>query len=396
MRHVDIAVVGGGLAGSTAAAMLGRAGISAVLIDPHDIYPPDFRCEKLDGDQVATLSKTGLAPAVLAASTHDGDVWVARYGRVVDRRPSDQRGILYDTLVNTIRAEIPAHVEQRVAKVASIATSGDRQRLTLSSGEEISARLALLANGLNVGFGRALGLTREIISACHSITVGFDIKPARGATFDFPALTYYTELPARRVAYLTLFPIGATMRANLLVYRDMRDPWLKRMRDEPRAAMREIMPRLERTVGAFEVTGPVQIRPADLYVTHGVEQPGIVLVGDAFATSCPAAGTGTGRVFTDVERLCNVHIPAWLATPGMGFDKIADFYADPVKRTCDVRSHDKAYHVRSLSLDTTPLWRARRVARFAAGIGMNVVRRARRPRHLVTPAAEPLPPSLNA
>ena len=35
MRYTDIAIIGGGLAGSTAAAMLGRAGISTVLIDPH-------------------------------------------------------------------------------------------------------------------------------------------------------------------------------------------------------------------------------------------------------------------------------------------------------------------------------------------------------------------------
>ena len=62
-----------------------------------------------------------------------------------------------------------------------------------------------------------------------------------------------------------------------------------------------------------------------------MRQAGVVLVGDAFATSCPAAGTGTGKVFTDVERLCNVHIPRWLATPGMGADKIAAFYDDPVK-----------------------------------------------------------------
>jgi 2-polyprenyl-6-methoxyphenol hydroxylase-like FAD-dependent oxidoreductase len=42
MRYTDIAIVGGGLAGSTTAAMLGRAGISAILIDPHPVYPPTF------------------------------------------------------------------------------------------------------------------------------------------------------------------------------------------------------------------------------------------------------------------------------------------------------------------------------------------------------------------
>src|SRR4051794_31813335 len=107
MHRTDIAIVGGGLAGSTAAAMLGRAGVSAILVDPHEIYPPEFRCEKLDGSQVATLRKTGLADAVLPAATHDGNVWIARFGRIVDKRPGDQHGILYDTLVNTIRAAIP-------------------------------------------------------------------------------------------------------------------------------------------------------------------------------------------------------------------------------------------------------------------------------------------------
>ena len=52
MRYTDVAIVGGGLAGSTTAAMLGRAGIPAIMIDPHMTYPPDLRCEKLGGTQL--------------------------------------------------------------------------------------------------------------------------------------------------------------------------------------------------------------------------------------------------------------------------------------------------------------------------------------------------------
>jgi 2-polyprenyl-6-methoxyphenol hydroxylase-like FAD-dependent oxidoreductase len=77
----------------------------------------------------------------------------------------------------------------------------------------------------------------------------------------------------------------------------------------PETTLDEAMPNLRRVTGDFEVEGPVKIRPADLYITGGHLQPGVVLVGDAFATSCPAAGTGSGKVFTDVERLCNVDIP---------------------------------------------------------------------------------------
>ena len=71
MQSTEIAIVGGGLAGSTAAAMLGRAGISAVVIDPHQVYPPDFRSEKILDSQIPLLHKTGLADPVLSAATPD-------------------------------------------------------------------------------------------------------------------------------------------------------------------------------------------------------------------------------------------------------------------------------------------------------------------------------------
>src|SRR5882724_4193924 len=140
MRYTDIAIVGGGLAGSTAAAMLGRAGIPTLLIDPHTIYPPELRCEKVGGEQLDLLRKTGLADATLRATTLDGEVWEARFGYVVAKKPSDQHGVMYDTLVNTVRAQIPPAVETIFAKVSGIANSGERQKILLSNDEEISAR----------------------------------------------------------------------------------------------------------------------------------------------------------------------------------------------------------------------------------------------------------------
>src|ERR1043166_449545 len=133
MRYTDIAIIGGGLAGSTAAAMLERAGIPAILIDPHHVYPPDLRCEKLDGRQVDILRKTGLAESVLRAATWDGSVWIARFGYLLDRKPSDQHGILYDTLVNTMRAQIHSDAGLVQAKAIAISTSPERQKIVLSN-----------------------------------------------------------------------------------------------------------------------------------------------------------------------------------------------------------------------------------------------------------------------
>ena len=387
MRDTEVAIIGGGLAGSTAAAMLGRAGITTVVVDPHTTYPPDLRCEKLGGDQIDILRRTGLADAILRATTHDRHVWVARFGRLVQKRPSDQYGIMYDTLVNTMRAQIPPTVEVIADRATALSTSADRQTVTLGSGETISARLVVLASGLSVALRDTIGLTREVTSPCHSITIAFDLAPKNHSAFGFPALTYYPERASDRMAYFTLFPIGEAMHVNLMVYRAMDDPWLRQMRHAPEAALHALMPRLRRITGEIAVTGPVKIRPADLYVTHGHRQPGVVLVGDAFATSCPAAGTGTDKVFTDVERLCNVHIPDWLATPGMGADKIAALYDDTVKTACDAWSTAKAHHLRSLSTDTALRWRAGRWARFLVRLTQGQLARLRTPRAVVAGAA---------
>jgi 2-polyprenyl-6-methoxyphenol hydroxylase-like FAD-dependent oxidoreductase len=375
MRYTDIAIVGGGLAGSTAAAMLGRAGISAILIDPHPAYPPDFRVEKLSGfEQVERFRKTGIAEATLQAATNDRQNWIARFGYLLDKRPSQQYGIMYDTLVNAIRAEIPDSVESIFGKAISISASPERQKVVLSNGEEISARLVVLANGLNVGLRHQLGIERRIVSACHSISLGFDMVPVDRATFDFPAITYFSERTSDRIPYLSLFPIGSRMRANLFTYRQIDDPWLQQMRRAPEQTLNASLPRLRRITGEFKIAGDIKMRPADLYVSSGHRQPGMVLVGDAFATSCPVTGTGTDKVFTDVERLCNVHIPNWLATDGMDETKIAAFYDDPIKIACDSWSNAKAYSFRSVSIDNGLYWKAQRWARFIAWFGEGLLR----------------------
>jgi 2-polyprenyl-6-methoxyphenol hydroxylase-like FAD-dependent oxidoreductase len=347
-------------------------------VDPHPIYPFYFRSEKLAGGQVHLLRRTGLADAVLAAATPVDELWIARLGRVVERHRNqgDHYGILYDRLVNAMRAAVPPRAFV-AAKVAAVSTGADRQTLVLANGEKIGAQLLVLATGLNNALRRMLGISRVELSPCHSISIGFDVVPT-GACFPVPALTYYPERASERISYLTLFPVGAAMRANLFIYRAPRDPWIKRLRDQPAETLFAAMPGLRKLTGDFAVASDINIRPVDLVATQGYRRPGVVLVGDAFATSCPAAGTGVNKVFTDVERLCHVHVPRWFATPGMGTEKIAAFYDDPVKRACDADSAARAFYVRSISIDAGILWQARRWGKFIGHSGIGAARRVQR------------------
>jgi 2-polyprenyl-6-methoxyphenol hydroxylase-like FAD-dependent oxidoreductase len=202
MRHTDIVIAGGGLAGSTAAAMLGRAGLDVIVVDPHAVYPPDFRCVE-DRRTAASYPEKDRACRTLFYGPRHTTVkcgWRAsagwsRNGRATNTAFSTTPSVM-------VRAEIPAGAEFMCAKVTAVSTSLDRQRVTpLSSGEDISARLVVVANGLNIGLRHMLGMDREILSACHSITIGFDVEPVHRATFDFPALTYYAEHPTDQMAF---------------------------------------------------------------------------------------------------------------------------------------------------------------------------------------------------
>ena len=361
VRETDVAIVGAGLAGSLAATMLGRAGHAVTLIDPFDTCRPDFRCEKLEEPHVGALRKAGVLDEVLTAAHRYRGIWVARLGRLAEIKPIVEYGIEYGALVNRLRSLVPPNVAFLQSKVTDVALGDERQTLTLLSGETISARLVIAANGLMPG---VTGERREI-SRCHSVSIGFDVETA--ARPPFAALTYFGETPAARVAYFTLFPLETGWRVNLFVYRDLNDPWVKRLRDDPAATMADAMPGLWQLTGALRVKGAMKIRPVDLVATDKPPQPGVALVGDAFSTACPVSGTGAVKALVDAERLCNRYVPTWLATPGMGVEKIAQYYGDPDKRRSDAQSLRTSLFAKRMTLGEGPLWRTIRWGYYAGG-----------------------------
>jgi 2-polyprenyl-6-methoxyphenol hydroxylase-like FAD-dependent oxidoreductase len=360
----DIAIVGGGLAGSLAAAVLARAGHRIALIDKRAVYPDEFRVEKIGGHQLAMLRKLGFLDALETIACRYDQVLNIREGKVVDVSVGQAYGFPYSDLVAMARSQMPDPSSLIVDEVTAISCSDDVQHLELASGRRVTARLVVLATGMAGALAYKLGIRRRVLAERHSVSFGFTIARQDGHPFDFEALTCYGERTGDGIDYLSLFPVRAGMRANLFMFRDPTDPIMRELRREPEATVLRLLPGLQPYLGDFRVTDRVQNWVMDLTVVEGHLQPGIVLIGDAFQTNCPAAGTGVARLLVDVDRLCTEYVPRWLTTAGMGQEKISQFYSDRDKIAADQQSLKMARFRQALTSRNDIGWDVRRRLHF--------------------------------
>ena len=343
----DIAIVGAGLGGSILALVLARQGLEVAVVDPYAAYRADFRCEKLMGPQVALLEELGVADGlqVAAGASPSG------LGEV---------GFRYDHLVNAMRGLWPESVQFVQDRARSITTGPGLQRILLAGGGSVKARLAVLATGPSGSLRKSLGIEREVLSERHSVCVGFTITPTAARRGRFEALVRHGEHAGDGVAFVSLFPCAGAIRVNLFLYLDPRSDVVHGLRSDPLGGLVALMPSLASVLEGMELTQAAEVRATDLYRTTGHEQQGVVLIGDAFASSCPATGVGVTRLLTDIRELSTVHLPEWLETDGMGVDKIARYYADPERTRLDALAVRQAMTARSMATETSPAWRLRR------------------------------------
>ena len=361
----EIIIVGAGFAGAAAATVLGREGFGVALIDPRPEYPPEFKAEKLEPEQADALRHLHLAEGLLSRAERIHTVAEAHDGRVLRVRAIEQYGMRYHDIVGQLRRQIPDTVDFRIARVAGIETSSDVQSVILDDGSSVTAQLVVMAAGTAPKVETLMGLRRRQIRSRHSLCVGFDIARVGGGAFPFEALTYWADSLDSGIDFISLFPVPGAMRVNLFGYLGLRDPWLRVLTEAPHVAIERTMPKLTRVVGEWRAISKVEIRAIDLYVTDVPRVDGIVLVGDAWQSVCPATGTGLGKVLTDVDVLCRTYIGAWLDTPGMGAEKIASYYNDPRKIACDDSSLRDAEYRRRFITERSLRWRIHRASSYA-------------------------------
>lgn len=359
----DIAIVGGGLSGTLTASILGRAGYRVTLIDRHRIVPQEFRVERINGDQIEKLRQLRLLGPLSAAATAFDEVTNMHNGRMLDRTYGQHYGFFYNKLVSAMRAALPETVNFVVGQVSGVQAGATHQRIAILGQDEITARLLVLATGMGDILHRDLGISHRSLSERRSLAFGFNLRPVGARNFRHTALTYHGASDG--IDHLNLFPVPGTTRANLFAFRPPRDPWVKALQEHPKDALVATFPSLVEAFGDFEVVGRVDSWLTEITIAENCRQDGVVLIGDAYQTSCPSTGTGVSRLLTDVERLCAIYIPQWMTETSIDRAKITAYYDDPEKLEVDAVALQLADHHRNLATNTDLRWRLRRQFHFA-------------------------------
>jgi 2-polyprenyl-6-methoxyphenol hydroxylase-like FAD-dependent oxidoreductase len=348
----DVIVVGAGFAGVLIALLVARQGRSTLVIDPHTTHPGDFRCEKLSLNQAQWIADLGV-----------GEAFGLAHG--ADPLELTRRGFAYGDIVNGLRALWPAAVTRIGGKAISIAPSPDRSLVTLSDGRTLAAKLVVLATGLGERLRSDLGLTRRVLSPAHSVSIGLTLEAPAARRDALLGLVQPGERLGDRVGYASFFPFGSAVRMNLFLYDAPKSERLARFRSDPMGELVRALPSLtEKLEGARQVS-PVQLRVIDLYAVERPARDGVVLVGDARRTSCPASGTGVSRILQDAKLLTATHLPAWFEADRFDAARIAAFYAEPALTALDQDAHKRSMNGRLVATKRSAYWRLRRLAKLA-------------------------------
>jgi flavin-dependent dehydrogenase len=300
----DVIVVGGSVAGSTLAILLGRAGVGVELYDQH-AFPRDKACaEGLMPAGVAVLSRLGLLPKVGGARFRG--IRYRGFGRRLqaDFPPADglpgrglaQRRLRLDAaLFETARAtdNVTAHDGVRVD--GALVQAG-RVRGVRVDGQTRPAALVVAADGPRSGLRRQLALSGPPASAPRlGLRRHYRLAPGR-----VPDEHVEIFLSEDHEIYVTPLPDGEVSVAALAY----RDATFRPAGDFFARTVQRHRPLCELLEGAeprSELGGRLPLATR----ARRTVLPGLVLLGDAALALDPVTGAGMAQALLSAELLAD-------------------------------------------------------------------------------------------
>lgn len=377
---LDALIVGAGIAGSLAATLLARAGRRVALVDLSWRPKQDFRVEKIVGPPIEELRRLGLLAPLVARATAVDEVLSVIRGRRLDRRDTRHFSISYTDIVEVCRDGLPETVDRIEGRVVSVSTSPTLQTVSFQDGRRLAARVVVLATGHAARLRSDLGIGFRPLLPVPTLCFGIDLRTTSASACPV-GVTFYGDDASHGIDYAAFLPTREGLRGNLFSFSSLDAPWIGALRSDPGKALPLMLPGFETWLSGWSVSGRPDMFVATVACAERHGRDGIVLIGDAFMVSCPAGGTGFARLLTDVSRLCEVHLPAWLDAPDRTAARLSSFYADATKVAADQSALRIAEVRRGFTLRTSLSWTARRHLHFGKrGLlaAMKAVRPSRR------------------
>ena len=299
----DVAIAGGGIAGSTLAILLGRLGARVELFE-RDTFPREKPCgEGLMPAGVAVLERLGLADAIggvplrgiryhFRGAVASGS-FPMRDGALAEGRA--QRRAVLDRVLFEAAAATPGVTARTGARVEAPLVEHGRVAGLVVDGAPRRARLTVAADGVHSRLRHALGLDRA--PRRHRVGMRAHFRLATGVEIE-PWVDVLVG--ADHELYVTALPEGEMLVAALADRSTLRGP------AEPTyEAWCNAQPFLAaRLRGATRLTPLLGRSPLVARARRGWA-PGLVLLGDAAGSLDPITGGGMTHALESAELLAD-------------------------------------------------------------------------------------------
>src|SRR5690554_226048 len=303
-RHVQIAVVGGGLSGKAAAHAAARPGFDTLHIAPE--APADRRTSALMMPSVDYMQRAGLIASQAPFGVPLSEIRIIDATSRLVRAPEtlfcasefgqDQFGFnfantmlaqAFDTAIAGLQT-----FEHAPVVLQSATRREDSWELTLSDGVKLSADLLIGADGKKSAVRGFAGIsTKEHAFSQSALVCDLRLeRPLGGCSVEF----HYENGP------FTLVPAGDN-RANL-VWIDKADA-LEPAKSDPAILGAALAEKSMHLFGAIETASPAVIFPLSTLRVETAGKDGAVLVGDAAHAFPPIGAQGLNLGLRDVEAL---------------------------------------------------------------------------------------------
>ena len=318
-KPFDVAIVGGGLSGTTMAAILGTAGLRVALVErnaPSTLEAPayDGRTTAITFGSRRIMERGGLWDALAPGACPIDDIRVADGrsplflhfdSREVDDEPFGwivENRVIRRALHTRLAAlDTIAHIAP--AAVAEIDTSGELAHLVLADEREITADLIVGADGRDSFVRKSAGIG----------TVGWEYRQSAIVTVmghELPHGNIAVEnfLPAGPFAILPMNGAPDGTHRSSIVWTDRIDAAPLYLKLDAAAFDAELQRRAGDWLGQVRDLGPRFVYPLQLRHAKRYVGPRMALIADAVHVIHPIAGQGLNLGMRDIGLLADLLI----------------------------------------------------------------------------------------